>query len=75
VSAADVRNWTAAVWLSLNVAIVIALIAIRVGAEFRQGWRHFKPRQHQNVVKKQLEMKEERALYERMREARKRQII
>lgn len=75
--AVDVRNWSRGVWMTLNFGVVLVLFGIRFGPGLLDASR--KPRkrvareceQHE----KQLTAKEERELYERMREARKRQVV
>jgi hypothetical protein len=74
--ALDLRYWPAGVWLSVNVAILIALLSQRFGAEFYMQRRQRRPRNSsRQVLAKQSTLNEERALYERMNEARKRQVI
>lgn len=73
----DVRNWSRSVWMTLNVGVVLVLFGIQFGPELCADWRRRRVRVSGNDKKreKQLTMKEERELYERMREARKRQVI
>jgi hypothetical protein len=75
--ALDLRYWPAGVWLSVNVAILIALLSQRFGAEFYMQRRQRRPRRSSSrqLLVKQSTLNEERALYERMNEARKRQVI
>jgi len=75
--AIDVRNWSRAAWMTLSVLILVTLIGIRFGSELYAEWRRVRPRRSvkRETDKKQLTLKEERALYERMNEARKRQVI
>jgi hypothetical protein len=64
--------------MTLNVAIVFVLFAIRFGPELYSEWKRQRGRRapvNSEAEKKKLTLKEERALYERMHEARKRQVI
>ncbi|MCI0332052.1 MAG: hypothetical protein L0228_02350 [Planctomycetes bacterium] len=73
----DLRNWSRGAWMSANVAIVLVLFSIRFGPDLYREWRGRRPRiaRKSERHEKQLTLKEERALYERMREARKKQVI
>lgn len=75
--AADVRNWSRAVWMTLNIAVVVCLFGFRFGPELYREWRGRAKHVSGSQVhrEKQLSIKEERELYERLREARKRQVI
>lgn len=75
--ALDVRNWSRGVWMTLNVAIVVGLVGIRIGPQLYEGWRTWSGRRSakRESDEKRRTIKEERALYERMREARKRQVV
>ncbi len=75
--AADVRNWSRGVWMGVNVAVVLILFGIRFGPELYRESRVRRPRRarKRSTAETQLTMKEERELYGRMREARKRQVV
>lgn len=76
----DVRNWSRGVWMLLNAAVVFALFAIRFGPDLFHDWQKrqsrtkINPEQREKQVK-DMELKEQRELFKRMQEARKRQII
>lgn len=74
---ADVRNWTRAGWMVVSVVILVVLIGIRFGPELYDEWRKRLGRRSpkREMDRKQLSLKDERALYERMAEARKRQVM
>jgi hypothetical protein len=77
VAALDVRAWSSSVWFGLNVAVVLILAGIRFGAgivEFRVRCR-CRATEEREKAKQQQRLKEERELFERMREARKKQVI
>jgi len=77
VSAVDVRDWSRSVWIGLNIGIVLVLLGIRFGPELFDRSRQPRRRVSHECEKheKRLTAKEERELYERMREARKRQVV
>jgi hypothetical protein len=75
--ALDMRNWSRGTWMVLNVVVVVFLFALRFGPELYQEWR--KTPRHRSVKlecdEKRLSREEELALYQRMQEARKRQVV
>lgn len=77
--AADPRNWSRGTWLALNIVVVFALIALRFGRELYAEFRRARPRKpsaaNQTLDPKKLSAQEERELYQRMHEARKKQIV
>ena len=75
--ALDVRNWSRAAWFALNIGVVLVLFAIRYAPEVHQQWKQRKSNRvrHRTEDEEQRKLREERELYERMKEARKRQVI
>ena len=78
VSIANVRNWSRGTWMLVNVAIVLILLGIRFGPELYTDWIRYR-RRHASTIggsnERRLSANEERALYQRMHEARKRQVV
>jgi hypothetical protein len=86
----DLRNWTAGMWFAANALLFLVLLAVRFGSEVRgdfrayvakMGRRRRRPSPHplpggEGFGKERpLTMDEEKALYKRMEEARKRQVV
>jgi hypothetical protein len=76
----DIRNWPRGVWMAINVGVVFSLFTIRFGPDLVEDWRQRRDRKRaasKNREKeiKDLTLKEQRELFKRMQEARKRQII
>jgi hypothetical protein len=75
--AVDLRNWSRGTWMGLNLIVVFVLLGFRFIPVLFSGRR--KPRRgiaaRWEKPEKRLTMNEERELYERMREARKRQVV
>jgi hypothetical protein len=72
----DVRTWPRSVWLFINVAVILALVWMKVGPGLVSDWRERRARlsiERQRQAK-QREEKAQRELLERLREARKRQV-
>ncbi|MEX2316622.1 MAG: hypothetical protein WD669_05685 [Pirellulales bacterium] len=72
----DVRNWPRGAWMFLNVAVVLALFAIRFGPDLMNDWQQRQARRKDEHEKheKQRQLKEQKQLFERMKEARKRRL-
>jgi hypothetical protein len=77
----DVRNWGRWAWLSLNFGVIFALFAIRFGPELIAGSgkrkarkRAITPEQREKQLK-DMDAKAQRELFQRMQEARKKQVI
>ena len=77
VGAADVQNWSRAVWVSLNVGMMLVLLGIRFGPSRYDDWRGRRARQaiERERQEKQRLANKQRELFERLREARKRQVM
>jgi hypothetical protein len=75
--ALDVRNWSRGVWFVLNIGVVLVLFGIRYAPEVNQEWKRRRGNRirHRTEDDEQRKLREERELYERMKEARKRQVI
>lgn len=76
----DIRNWPRGVWMAINVGVVFSLFAIRFGPDLVADWKQHRVRKRaasENREKKicDLALKEQRELFKRMQEARKRQIV
>jgi hypothetical protein len=78
--AIDIRNWSRGVWIAINVAVVFSLFAIRFGPGLAEDWkksraarRHEADNRDKHV--KDMDLKQQRELYKRMQDARKRQIV
>ena len=71
----DIRKWPHGTWISVNV--VILLFRVRFGPELSAEWcqKCLRICANRKRDEKQLSVKQERALYARMHEARKRQVI
>lgn len=82
VAVLDVRTWTSWGWFAACAVFCVALCVIRYGPDVAEGFavqhqeaaaeRAKRKRLHEAEVERQRKV-EERALYERMKEARKRQ--
>jgi hypothetical protein len=76
-AAMDVRSWSSSVWFVLNISVVLVLVVIRFAPalveihELRLG----RMTEHREKTEHQRRLKEERELLERMREARKKQVV
>jgi hypothetical protein len=77
----DVRNWGRWAWLALNFGVIFALFAVRFGPELMSGGgkrkarkRPVTPEQCEKQIK-DMDLKAQRELFQRMQEARKKQII
>ena len=75
--AVDVRNWPRTVWISLNVGVMLALFGIRYGPSLYDEWQAHRARQRIERDKQVMQRKvnEQREVIERLREARKRQVV
>ncbi|MEX2317294.1 MAG: hypothetical protein WD669_09095 [Pirellulales bacterium] len=76
----DIRNWPRGVWVVINVAVVLALFAARFGPDLVEDWKQHSLRKQAASDRrkkeiKDLDLKEQRELFKRMQEARKRQVI
>lgn len=79
----DIRTWTSRTWFAANALLFASMFIIRFGPALRAAGRDFLKRSTrlqpsaQTLTKEEQKRKyeEERALYERMIEARKKQII
>jgi hypothetical protein len=75
--AIDVRNWSSGAWIALNICVVLVLVAVRFGpalAEVHER-RCTDTKVDREKAEHRRRRKEERALFERMREARKKQVV
>jgi hypothetical protein len=72
----DVRNWPRGAWMYLNVAIVLALFVMRFAPDLYHDWRERQARRKDEREKheKQRALREQKELFERLKEARKRRI-
>lgn len=79
----DVRHWSATTWFAANAILFLVLFAIRYGTDILPGFslRHLfsaekrrKRREALAAAEHRKKLDEERKLYARMHEARKRQI-
>jgi hypothetical protein len=77
IGALDVRNWPRETWMALNLGVVLVLFGIRLGPEVRAQWRNRRTRRtiEREQQKKQRTLNEQREVFERLREARKRQVV
>ena len=79
----DIRTWTTSTWFFANALLFASMFIIRFGPALRAAGRDFLKRSTrlqpsvETLTKEEQKRKyeEERALYERMIEARKKQII
>jgi hypothetical protein len=72
----DVRNWPRGAWMVVNVAAVLALFGFRFGPDLYRDWQQWQLRRKEEGDRqsKARQLKEQKELFERMKEARKRQI-
>lgn len=79
----DVRAWTSRTWFIANAVLFVSMFAIRFGSTLRAAARYaLTQRKSVRVTssvthehEKALSTTEEKALYQRMQEARKRQVV
>jgi len=73
----DVRNWSRAAWLCVSMGVLLTLVGIRFGPDLMDEWRQRRERLAKEREKrdKQQALAEQRKLFERLREARKRQLF
>lgn len=72
----DVRQWPSAAWLALNFVVLFALLAVIYGPSMLQPAGEKKKRPVKRTPHDdQKKLEEERQLYARLKEARKRQIV
>ena len=83
-AALDARTWSRATWVVLNLVVLASLVIGRHAEPIIGSMHDFaryraankaKVRQEKSRREKNAELEEQRKLYERMREARKRQIV
>ena len=74
--ALDVRNWPRTVWFAANWVVVFTLVAIRFGPDLYSDWRVRCSRVAIDRAKrqKQQELKEQREMLARTKEAMKRRV-
>ncbi|TWU00437.1 hypothetical protein Pla108_13880 [Botrimarina colliarenosi] len=76
-TAMDMRTWSGGVWFLAFALVFVVLCGVRFGPEVAKGFvaqdRKFKLTVSEEKMRKRKEYEKERALYERMNEARKRQ--
>jgi hypothetical protein len=72
----DVRRWPSAIWLLLNVVVVLVLVCLQFGPDLYQQWRARKSRLAADLEKRQRQqkLKEEKEMFERLRQARSRRL-
>jgi hypothetical protein len=83
VQLADVRTWSSYQWFWANACLFVAMVVLRFGAGFKAVLKSLMKRlgnwgarsSNSSEERKKLSLQEERKLYERMNEARKRQVI
>ena len=82
--ALDVRTWSRATWVVLNLVVLAGLVVVRHAEPIIRSIYDFaryraanktKATQEKSKREQNAELEEQRKLYERMREARKRQIV
>ena len=75
--AIDVRNWSSGTWMSVNLGIIVLLFGIQFGPVLHTKWREHRTRQaiERDKQDKQRTVNEQRETFERLREARKRQVV
>jgi len=73
----DVRNWSRQAWIGVNVLVVVVLFGIRFRPQLYADLKKRRKCQPMSNERQQksLSLKQERELYRRMNEARKRQIV
>jgi hypothetical protein len=76
----DIRGWSRGAWLVQNLAVVFTLFALRFGPDWYHDWQQRQIRKSAAAKKREKQVKdltaeEQRALYKRLQEARKRQVI
>jgi type VI protein secretion system component VasK len=72
----DVRNWPRTVWFIANGLVLLGLVAIRFAPDLYQDWRKRKEQGAAERTRKQKhqELREQRAMLDRLRQARSRRI-
>jgi hypothetical protein len=76
----DLRNWTAGMWFCGNLLLFLGMLGIRIGPALRDEasrlLRYRRRRPAKQISKEDHKrQREERELYQRMIEARKKQVI
>lgn len=79
----DIREWTSGNWFMFNAIVFTMLMMIRFWGEFQHSFASLahslrncrRGAADDPGAKKRMELAEERALYERMKEARSKQVI
>lgn len=73
-SALDIRNWSRAVWITVNAVLLVALVTMRFGSDLYHDWRDHS--EHLRVERerreKWLKRQEQRKAVARIKESQKR---
>jgi hypothetical protein len=79
--ALDIRNWGYPAWLTVNLACIVLLVGIRIWPDLqarparRRARRRAREAELPRSSFKDLDVEEQRKLFRRMQEARRRQVI